>query len=462
MNVGVIGAGIAGLAAAWRLRLEGCDVTVYESGARAGGVIKSVSEERFLTEDGPHTLIDRSGPLSDAVGALGLEKVPAASCSARRYVVRGEAPVAVPDGPRSFFNTSLFTRGAKLRILAEPFIPPRRGGEESLANFVRRRFGDEILDYAIDPFVGGIQAGDPERLSARHAFPQVHKMEREHGSILRAAWKRRRNRPASKPLIYSFRSGLSELTDALSFRLHQKILLNARIRRVSRDTCGRWVMDFRHADADDRRVHDAIIVAVPAWALATIPFEAIALPRIARIRTIRYPTVFTLSLGFRRQDIRHPLDAFGVLTPKREGMTLLGALFVSSIFPGRAPDGHALITCFLGGARNPSIAERGNERITEATLEDLRILLGVSSYPVYTRLVRHVHAVPQYEVGYAEHLEAMKNLELDCPGLHLAGAYCAGASIANAFDSGWIAADRALKEAPVRGKSIAAGVHCYQ
>ncbi len=453
MNVGIIGAGISGLAAAWRLKKSGCHVTVYEAGDHAGGVIRSIRENGFLSESGPHTLMDTGDKITQSIRELGLsdQKIVANPCAKRRYIVRNRKPVVVPDSAASFLMTELFTTGAKMRLLGEPFIAPRTDAEdENLAHFVRRRLGEEILDYGVDPLVGGIYAGDPEKLSVHHAFPKIDAMEREYGSLFKGALAARKNRArnpsvesAGRTTMYSFRDGLGALPGALHARLAAEVFFNTPATSLSHDLHG-WIVGCSVHGVEEHFRHDAILVTTPAWQLPKITFHGDAFRAMSLLRLIPYPPVITVTLGFNRNDVLHPLDGFGMLVPRVEGLALLGTLFTSSLFPNRAPDNHVLITNFIGGARNPSVEHKSLEALLELTLHDLRILLGVTGHPAHVHLDRHSHAIPQYEVGYGKFRGIMKRLERENPGFFMAGNFRDGTSVGQTFGSGCDAADRIL------------------
>ncbi len=221
-TIAVIGGGISGLAAAWRLQRLGASVTLFEATDRTGGVIRSTRREGFLVDEGPNTLVARSTVVTDTIGALGMEgeRVAANDVADARYIVRNHALVRVPTSPSGLLTTPLLSAWAKLRLLREPFVRPHDGDDEALAAFVRRRLGPEVLDYAVNPFVAGVYAGDPEHLSTRHAFPTLHTLEREHGSLLRGMLHRVRNRADApskpSPHPFSFRDGMQTLPDAFA------------------------------------------------------------------------------------------------------------------------------------------------------------------------------------------------------------------------------------------------------
>jgi oxygen-dependent protoporphyrinogen oxidase len=436
MSVAVVGGGVTGLAAAYRLHSRGHLVTVYEAAPRVGGVVRTERREGYLAEAGPNTLTEPDPLVAALLDELGLagRRVEAAAAARTRYVVRGGRLVALPSSPRDLLTTRAFSFRAKLAILGEPLV---RGGdpaaEESIAGFVRRRLGDEVLDYAADPFVGGIYAGDPALLSMRHAMPRLYALEREHGSLVRGALAR--GRRSLRP--FSFPDGLGEIPLALAARLGDRIRLAAPVQTIAHAGPG-WLVH----GADDETRHDAIILAVPAHAFGTLRVEGPAAARAAELAAIPHAPVAVVTLGFRRGDVAHPLDGFGVLVPAVERCQVLGTLFTSTLFPGRAPPGHVTLTTFVGGARQPELAGLEPGALVTLVQEELARLLGARGEPTFRHVVRWSRAIPQYVLGYERWLGLMAEVEGANPGLFLAGSYRGGVALGDALRSGLEAAMR--------------------
>ncbi len=449
-SVAIIGAGITGLTAAFRLRQKNIPATVYEAGERTGGVIRSVRQDGYLAEFGPNTILETSPRISTLIHDLDLDKRrlysdPRASS---RYLVRGGKPVDLPSSPPAFFATPLFSARAKLQLLAEPFI--RRAPadlEESLAEFVLRRLGREFLDYAINPFVAGVYAGDPARLSVKHAFPKLHALEQKYGSLIRGqifgARERKRRGEVSKanaPKV-SFDEGLQVLTDTLQAKLGSAVQLRSRVRQLKQTPQGWTVTAFANG-RDEQREFAAVLFAGQAYRLPEIEFVTEHRLNTAPFAEIYYPPVSSLVLGFRREDVAHPVNGFGMLIPEVERFHILGTIFSSSLFPNRAPAGHVNLTSYLGGVRAPELASRPVEELVELTLQDLRTILGVTGRPTFVHHMLYPHAIPQYEVGYGRFKDLMAEMERLCPGLFLAGHYRDGISLGDSLLSGHNVADR--------------------
>ncbi len=459
-SVVVVGAGITGLVAAYELRRRGVNVTLYESSSHAGGAIRTTHADGFLAEHGPNSFVS-SAPVDELIGKLDLQDdiVEANADANRRYVVRSGSLLPFPMTPPAMLGTRLFSLRARLRVLAEPLVSRGHSAEdESIASFVRRRLGREVLDYAVDPFISGIFAGDPEQLSMAHAFPRVFALEREHGSISKGLMAQRRAAklarrqsasatdvvsatPAGTPRLISFVDGMQTLTDALAASLSGTLRLGCPVRLLHRNET-RWEVEAGQDGATRTHAVDAVVMATPAHVLAAMELPASMRRDSAPVERVEYPPVSTLTLGFRQQDVAHALDGFGMLIPAAERRNLLGALFSSSLFPARAPDGSVTITCFVGGARHPQLAREASEVLVGRVLHDLRALLGVRGDPLFIKHVFWPRAIPQYTLGYQAVKDAADATELANPGLYLAGNYRNGVSVGDCIASGQQMAER--------------------
>jgi oxygen-dependent protoporphyrinogen oxidase len=449
-SVAIIGAGITGLTAAFRLKRNGIPVTVYEAGNRVGGVIQSLRSEGYLAEFGPNTILETSPKIKQLVQDAGLEgrRLNPDPRAEARYVVRYKRPIAMPGSPLGFFTTSLFSLKAKLAVLREPFVPPRRDGkEESIAEFVQRRLGQEFLDQAIDALVAGIYAGDPYKLSVSQAFPKLGQLEARYGSLIKGqifgARERKHRGEVAKDRApkFSFDEGLQVLPDTLRQHLGDAVRLNAAVTRLKQAGRG-WVVEFHENGREMRAEHSAVVYAGTAYKLAELNLETPALLNLAAFSEIRYPPVASVVLGFRREDVAHPCEGFGMLIPRVEGFKLLGTIFSSSLFPNRAPAGHLTLTSYVGGERHPDLALLPPEKLFDLTCADLRVLLGVTGRPTFQHSVLYPRAIPQYNLGYGRYREQMAGIETKAPGLFLAGHYRDGVSLGDAMVSGCNVAER--------------------
>lgn len=443
-KVAIIGAGITGLTTAIELQRFGVECTVFEASSRVGGVIKTVHEEGFLVECGPNSILDTHPDIGKLVLRLGLErrKLSAHAAAHNRFIVRDGKPMALPASPAALIQSKAFSTRAKLRLLREPFIRSMSSPSESLADFVVRRLGQEFLDYAINPFVGGVYAGDPAKLSTALAFPKLYALEKQYGSLIKGAIKGAKKRKksaetASKDArMFTFDEGMDVLPRELATQLGDAVRLNTRVEHIERHSDG-WRLNGT--------VFSHIVFAIPAHQIAQLelPFD------LQLLAEIYYPPVTSVSLGFSKNQFSHPLNGFGMLIPQVENRYALGALFPSSIFSHRAPDGMVLLTVFIGGAMAPEKAFQTEDEIRANTLQDLEDLLGLSGPPNYVRIHRTPQAIPQYIVGYDRYLNHMNQIEKEHPGIHFAGHYREGISVGNSLLSGLRLAEK-IRDHPPR------------
>ena len=456
-TVGVIGAGIAGLAAAYQLDQEGASVQVFEASDRVGGAIRSERTDGFLVEHGPNSVRAGSAALESIIDDLGLndERIWANDTADTRYVVRDGEPTPLPRSVGSFLTTDLFSTRAKLRCLAEPFVGRRDTTDESVADFTRRRLGREVLDYAIAPFVGGVFAGSPEDLSVEHAFHRLAALEDKYGSLFLGAIRRAlassdEETPDVPSGLFSFRDGLQTLPNILAEALGDRITLNAPVRALNTDG-DTWRVAVQSADKENyTRTFDALICTVPLPQLATMDVDISG--DLTPLANVRYPPLSVLALGYPREAVDHSesiRNGFGVLVPPIEDdLNTLGTIFSSTIFPGRAPDGHVLLTTFVGGARAPNRATTDTDSLQSTVERDLSRLLGVEGAPAFRRHVHWPNAIPQYTVGYGTVKETLDEIEQQHPRLAFAGNYRQGVSVGDALTSGVNAAERLLDRRP--------------
>jgi len=460
-RVCVIGGGISGLACLYRLRQLGIDAQVLESGARAGGVIGSVVQNGFLFESGPQSF-SATNTLLTLIRELNLDdELVTANPRAPRFVVRNGRLHEIPMAPGALLRSGLLSVGTKVRLLADALgrtHPPAR--EESVADFVRRKFGNEILDYLVAPFISGVFAGDPESLSLASAFPAAGEWEREYGSILRGAMKSAKS-AGKRPALASFRTGMESLPARLAERLADAIQLNVSPTQLSFGA-GDWTIQAEHmcsvatptrAPSDVPAAssnspspaptpYRVIILAAPAYATAPLlPADARRLAEL--LEGIAYAPLAVIAAGYHQKQIGHPLGGFGFLVPRKEGLTTLGTVWNSSLFPGRAPEGMTVLTSFAGGATNLAVRQMTDTRILEVITRENAKLLDIAGPPVEHAVFRYDRALPQYTLGHAERIRAIDDALRNTPGLLLTGNYLAGPSIGNCVEHAFRTAESA-------------------
>jgi oxygen-dependent protoporphyrinogen oxidase len=442
----VLGGGITGLAAAYRLHTQGHAVTLLEAAPRTGGAIRTELTDGWLIEAGPNSFQPTQPEVTALLTELGLdaEVVPASPKAKKRFLVRGGRVLAAPMSPPAFLGTPLFSGATKLGILRELFTRPRsRPADVSVAEFVRDHFGQELLDYAVQPLIGGIYAGDPAQLSTQHGFPTLWESERTHGSVIRgmiAGAKARRREGRPRAALMSFRRGLQVLPDTLAARLPAgAVRLGARVESLTA-AAGRWKVAWNAGGTAREQAFDAVLSALPAGGIAGLrlgesrPFAPLA--------EVFHPPVTSLFLGYRRDQVRHPLDGFGVLIPALEKRAMLGVLFSSTLFPGRAPEGHVALTVMVGGSLHPELAPLPEAELLARVAPDLRELLGVAGDPVFSRLKAWPRAIPQYNLGHGRYLDLLATAEQQHRGLFFAGQVRDGIALPACAASGLKAAAR--------------------
>jgi oxygen-dependent protoporphyrinogen oxidase len=445
--VAVIGAGLTGLTAAYRLKQRGVRVVIYEAADRVGGAVKSERRSGYLAELGPNSLSPPTPAVDGLLDELGLEsrKVNASPLARHRYIVRRGRLVRLPTTPAELLTSRLLSNSAKLAIFGEPLIEAGDSPvDESVAAFVRRRFNQEVLDYIANPFVAGTFGGDPEQLSIRHAMPQLQVLERAHGSVMKAYMKTMKSRReagrdvggAGGPI--SFQDGLQEIPDAFGRELMADVRLRSPVTQLRGSSRG-WTVGAAFQAAES---YDAVIYAAPAYALDDIDLDFPGGERLSTLSSIVHPPIAVLALGFRREQVTHPLDGFGFLVPEVERRRVLGVIFSSSLFPDRAPEGHVLLTVFVGGTRDPDFVQTDTQTLTARVLDDLRGLLGMLDEPTFRAVQVWPKAIPQYVLGYGRFKDIAEQMERSNPGLVLAGTYRDGVALGDAIASGERAAVR--------------------
>lgn len=444
LRCAVVGAGITGLTAAFRLQQAGADVTVFEAGPVAGGSIRTHREGEWLVEEGPNTLLLRDTSCDALFAALGLKPLVANPAAERRYLVRHGRPHALPSSPWGALRTPIFSFAGKMRVLLEPFIPTNRDNpDETLESFARRRVGQEFLDYAVNPFVGGVYACAPADLCVRQALPRLWRLEQNHGSLVRGTIAlmraKRRSGDRTKPRLVSFAGGLQELIDALTCSLARPLARFTTISSVERPPTGPWLLQGRCQGEPYEGFFDRVLFATNAEAVAGLQVNGSS--PLAALGGLPYSAVASIALGYARGQVEHPLDGFGMLIPQREGRHILGTLFSTTLFPGRAPDGRVLLTTFAGG-RQPDMAALPDAELLARVRSDLAGLIGVRGEPEFVRIARWPRAIPRYGASMGPLRAQMDAFEHAHPGLFLAGAFRDGVSLPDCLAAGERAAAR--------------------
>jgi len=436
----VIGGGLTGLIRAWRSHQSGNQVTLLEASENIGGVLQSRREEGYLLDYGANTLSLRSLDHSKLLDEIGiLEKAIDANPEANlRFIVRGGQLISLPHSPVSFLSSSFLSPLGKIRLLIEPLIPRGKNQDENVAHFISRRLGQEALTYAGNPFLSGVYAAKPESLSLQFAFPALQELEQKYGSLFIGMLKSKKNpNRLAKSRLLSFPHGMQELTNQIAQQLpDESIVLNNRVIRIKRLETHWEVTTRNELDKEEQNTFDEVICALPAHKLPEIDW--IGLEKTELIEDLSKSTHFPLALvfhGYEKQNIEHPLNGFGFLVPEIENRQILGTLFSSTLFPGRAPVNHALLTTFVGGERQPDLVKLKDDDLHALVQKEHRDLLGTFEKPSFKKIVRWPQAIPLPDHNMAKRKEAAKVLQNQNPGLKFSGSHLCGPPLPNCLQA---------------------------
>jgi protoporphyrinogen/coproporphyrinogen III oxidase len=444
-HVIVIGAGLSGLACAHRLNQLGVEVTVLEAADRAGGLLGTVRKDGFLFESGPQSF-QTTEILLALTRDLGIEtELQKADPRAARYILLHARLQQIPTSPRAMLTSSLLGPASRWKILSEPFRKTRPPAtEESVASFARRKFGNEILEYLVGPFVSGVYAGDPEKLSLKAAFPSLDEWEREYGSVLRGAKKARtRKAPKEPDSLCSFQQGVATLPSAMASKLGDRLRMQTRavalnpLQRAGNET--HELRIERRGSLDTIRAA-SIVLATPAYMSAHV-IEPISAQLAHTLSGIAYAPVAVVAAGYYQQQVGEPLNGFGFLVPRNEKLHTLGTVWNSSLFRGRAPRGAVTVTSFTGGATNPEIANEPEAEIAKIIQSENEHILKIIGSPVTSNVWKYPRALPQYNLGHGHVVESIRDAERRLPGIFFAGNYLEGPSVGKCVENGFQTAE---------------------
>jgi protoporphyrinogen/coproporphyrinogen III oxidase len=432
MSTGIIGAGISGLTLAWELQQRGANYHLFEASGRVGGYIQSERNGPYLREIGPNSLLGDQA-LLDWLAGLGLTEAItfAKPVSKARFIFKYGAYRALPSGPLSLIFGNFFSWKTKLAVVRERNNRTLSPPGETLGQFFRRRFSDEIVDYALGPFVAGIYAGDPERLLVSETFPMLLEYEREHGSVLRGFIK---NASGERRQSFSFRDGMQMLPDALATKLTH-LSLNTPVTGLGRLADGRWQL----STPSGQRIFDRVVLATatePASRLLAPSYPIVA----EAIRAIDYPPMTAVHSVYKRADVSHPLNGFGGLNPAKEGRFCAGHIWNSSTFDFRCPPDEVLFSTFVGGKQGTRPDGTNNAQQPDAVLkqkvhEELAESFGIrASEPVWQKLARWERAIPQYDATLVAAKPLIASLEKD--NLFVSANWYGGVSLSDCIRKG--------------------------
>jgi oxygen-dependent protoporphyrinogen oxidase len=434
----IIGAGISGLTCAYALRKSGQNVLVLEASARPGGYIETVEENGFLFELGPQSL-SGTQPLFELFEELGIsDRLVEAPHGAPRYIVIDGKLVPVPLSPGAFFVSSLLSWRTKFSILADIFRSSVAADtDESVATFVRAKFTPELLDRLVGPFVSGIYAGDPEKLSLQAAFPKIYEAEKVSGSIIRGSIRLAKSKTVTqrtrRPGLYSFQRGNATLTQALADFLGTAVRYNAKVEQEIRRDGDCFVLTIAGNSGSEEIRAEKLVLATPTGVNADL-LRLIAPAATFPSSDIEYAPVAVVSHGYHKDQVGTHLRGFGFLIPRSEKMRTLGTVWNSSLFAGRTPADHVLMTSFIGGACKSNRDRLSEAESAEIVRREVRGLLRISGSPVIERVTDYGSAIPQYNVGHTQRLQTIREAAAKVPGLWLTGNYWKGPSVGTCIE----------------------------
>jgi len=445
----IIGSGITGLTTAYWLKKEGFKVKILESSNRVGGNIHTEKHLDFVFDTGPNSGLETTPLIRQLVEELNLqdEFIYAKKEANKRYILRDNVLHPLPMNPKDFITTKLFSTKGKLRVLFEPFVGKSNDGYyQSLAEFVRRRLGQEFLDYAINPFVSGVFAGDPEDLSVKSAFPKLYRLEEVYGGLfkgmVKGAKERKKRAEKSKQsaAMFSFRNGMSVLPNKLGEFLKDEILLNHSVVEIKKSEKGFVV----RAESNGNQISlesESILFTIPAYKTAEIlkSFDGYL---FNHLNTIYYPPVLVLNVIYRKDKINQALDGFGFLIPEKEKKSFLGAIWNDAIFPNRGNEQFATFTLFVGGVRQSKIFEKDLNEIINVVLNEFEQIMKITQKPESIKYRFWERAIPQYSIGYIEKEKAMDEFERNNKGIFLGGNYRGGISVGDCIKNSRIHFER--------------------
>jgi oxygen-dependent protoporphyrinogen oxidase len=451
----VIGAGISGLTSAWFLQQQGYEVLVLEASACLGGNLQTVRHNDCQFERGPNSFMNNRQAMADLIKGTGLESelLLANADAHRRFIGKHGELVALPTNVKEGITSKVLSWPGKLRVAWEPFVG-KASKEESIAEFVQRRLGKEMFDWLIDPFISGVFAGDPNKLSVQAAVPRLYALEKNHGSLIRGAIakmraSRQQVESAQKPKLdgamMTFKGGLNQLMTSLAGQLVNPVQTNTQVEGVSYSQEHGYLV--RSGDAIWQA--EKVVMAVPAKQVARLiedlptPNEALLQRAQEHLWAIHYPPVATVSMAFNKDQIKHPLNGFGALLPSREKKQILGALFPSSIFTGRAPSDQHMVTVFVGGGRADKQRQQGQQGIMQLSeaerlaivVHELDAYIGITGQPLWSEESYWPAAIPQYELGHVQKVADVDAALAHLPGLYLRSNWRDGVALGDCVEN---------------------------
>ena len=451
MRVVIIGGGISGLSLAYFLleQKPSLDILILESEKKAGGKIWTEKINGFLCEGGVNGFLDNRPMTLELIAKLSLTPLRSSDKARKRYIFSNSELHRLPESPVSFFSSDLLSFSGRLRVLWEIFVPQGKGGDETLADFARRRLGREAYEKLIDPMASGIFAGDPEDMSLKSCFPRIFELEQTYGSLIRAMIKLKKEAkktgkkvgPGPGGVLTSFYDGMESVVNILTGHLRERLKTGARAVSVDRKKDGYiiYLSDGSSFEAE------TVVFATPAYETSEM-VRGIDRNLSSTLNEIFYPSISVVCFGYKRDKIKHPLDGFGFLIPNREGRKILGTLWDSSIFPNRAPEGYVLLRSMLGGVRKSEFALQGEDALMHVVMDELKDVMGIKVQPDFARIYTHKKGIPQYSLGHERKLEKISAIVNRLKGLYITGNAYRGIGVNDCIENSYKLAERISQE----------------
>jgi oxygen-dependent protoporphyrinogen oxidase len=457
-RVVIVGAGISGLALAYRLRQAdpGCEITILEKTSRPGGTVWTEDTSGFRVEFGANGFLDHKSSTLQLCRDLGLEdRLIAAeeAASRNRYLFLGDRLKPLPGSLPALLRTDLLSWRGKLNLFAERFRRPRRsGGDESVDAFARRRAGPEVAEIFADALVTGIHAGDPQLLSMSAAFPRIASLEREFGSVIKGLGRSSRRDAGGAPgRMWSFGEGLRLLIDSLGRVLSSSLQFGASAERLAIQTADAGRSRWTVYGADRLWEADAVVLACPAYQQAAV-LASVDQALADEVGAVAYNRVAVVAVGYGRNQVPINIDGFGYISPQRTRRDVLGVQWCSSIFPSRAPDGSVLLRAMCGGWHRPEVVGWDDDRLLHAVRSDLAAAMRITAEPCFHRIIRWDRAIPQYLLGHGTRVARIDAKAARHPGLFLAGNAYHGVALNDCTEQAAVLAQRVQRYLADRGR----------
>ena len=452
-RIAIIGGGISGLSLAHFLleKDPALELMVFESGQRPGGKIWTENTDGFLCEGGVNGFLDNRPRTLELAAKVSAEPLRSNDASRKRFIFSGGKLQRLPESPPAFFASGLMSLAGKLRIAAELLVPGNPGEEETLAAFARRRLGREAYEKLIDPMASGIYAGDPETLSLRACFPKIYDLEKKYGGLIKGMLRlQREKKKKGSPekvgagpggILTSFYGGMGVLVDAIRDELGDRLRLGRKVVEIEKRGKG-YSLFFDDGSSAEAEV---VVSASPAYAASGM-VKNMDKKLSASLAEIPYPALSVVCLGYRKEKIKTPVDAFGFLIPSGEKRRILGTLYDSSIFPNRAPEGYVLLRSMVGGARASGLALEDDSRLVDMVRRELSDIMDLKPEPDFAKVYKHEMAIPQYLVGHLGRLEKIDLVLQKHENLYLTGNAFRGIGVNDCIENSWGLAEKIIEE----------------